>query len=153
VHERVLIARRVHVDVFALDVDDDDGPAGGRRFLDQHLGRVGFAGADGAKDADIARQHALVLALQTHVQVVLAVDRAEQHVARDAEEVADFGVGEFVYERARCGTRLGVDRVAVDEFALDFELCLDGLLPHFRRDLGAVGKERPGHDAAEEAGA
>ena len=50
----------VHADVFALDVDRHDRPAGTQRLLHKHLRGIRLPRAHGAKDPDIAREEALV---------------------------------------------------------------------------------------------
>ena len=93
----LVLASAVHVDVFAFDVEHDDRPAVGRGFLDDDLRRVRFAGADRAEDAQVARQHALVLALQTQPDVVLPGDGAEHHVAGEAEQIGDLVAAQFLH--------------------------------------------------------
>ena len=100
---------RFHIDVLGFQIEHNDGPAARGRLLDEDLDGVGFAGAHGAEDADVARQRALVTATQAHDDVVVAGQRADDQVAATGEQVADLLVGQIVDGEAGAATRLVSD--------------------------------------------
>lgn len=112
----------IHVHIFALDIQNDDGPAVDRRFFDQHLGGVGFSRTHRAEDADISGQNALVLALQAEEQVFLAGKRPQHHVAGEAEQVRDLVGRDLVDYGSGHRPALGVVRPALGQLALNLDL-------------------------------
>ena len=66
---------------FALDVEHDNGPAVGGSLLDEHLCGVGLAGSHGSKNADVPRQHALVLCIEPEPRRVRRSRNPSEHHA------------------------------------------------------------------------
>src|SRR5262249_53511201 len=128
------------------------------RLLEYHWRRVRFARTDRAEDAEVARQDALVLALQRNAQLRLPGEVAQHHVAVEAVQLGDLTGTEREHGRTGNRPRVGVARAAADEFALDFEIgeekTLQGGVGGHSANGGRPGtvKEWPRDDLGEEAG-
>ncbi len=148
--EQLLLRRGgIHVDVLALDVEKDDGPALCGGFLDEDLGGVGLAGADRAEDAEVARQHILVAAAQANEEVLPAREAAQEHLAGEAQQHTDVVGAQLIDIRAGGGAVTGVARLALDQLALDLNLGQDGPVNGVGR-IAQAGEERARQEAAQE---
>ena len=135
----------VHLRVLALHVDDDHRPAAGGRLLDQNLRGVRLARAHRAEDTDVARQHALVVALQAEQHALLSGHTSQEHVAGEAQEVGDFVVGQVMDDGAGGRAALRLLRTALHQLRLDFDFRKDArqlamaVFPIFRLLQGKIG--------------
>ncbi len=144
-HRFVLrLGRRIHADIFTFDIDNDDRPAAGRCFLDQHLGRVRLPRTDGAENADVARQDILALALQTHGNAIPTGERTKAHIAGTAKQFAHFGRAENADDRSGGRAIRSVRRSPSVEFSFNFNADKDIA-------LGSIRKERPGDHPAQKS--